>query len=34
MLEILKTIQGISPPITKDLFAVRENHYNLKNFEI
>ena len=32
MLEIFKTIKGISPPITKVLFAVRENHYSLKKF--
>ena len=32
MTEIFKYINGLSPPIMNDIFSVRSNHYNLRNF--
>ena len=30
-IEMLKVFKNLSPPITSDLFEVRENNYNLRN---
>ena len=31
-IEIYKFHAGLTPPIMSDLFAIRENNYNLRNF--
>jgi len=32
MIEVYKFLNGLSPPIMKDIFKLRENSYNLRNF--
>ena len=32
VLEIYKNLNGLAPPIVKDIFTVINNHYNLRNF--
>ena len=32
MIEVYKYLNGLSPPIMKDIFKQRENIYNIRNF--
>ena len=34
MIEVYKYLNGLSPDIVNDLFKLRENTYNLRNFHI
>ena len=34
MIEIYRFLNGLSPPIMDDIFRLRENRYNLRNFRL
>ena len=34
MIEVYRFLNGLSPPIMDDIFRLRENRYNLRNFRL
>ena len=34
MIEVYRFLNGLSPPIMDDIFRLRENRYNLRNFTL